>query len=316
MLPTTYYELPLLMPYDILPFLIMIIGFVLLGAVIVRKFPEIISLDVDRMPQEQQRKVKKRILKDRLERGFDVQLHGVMRVARPLWHRIKRSFYALYEKIVHVERVRRHKRSKEKLEPKSKDIIHSKVQQLLDKGRAYRKEGELDKAEDAYIEVLGIDRSLKEVYRELGEIYEEKKEYAHAKETYEHLLKLTEGEDPGAYFHLGEVQKKLGNFAEAKKDFEEVVDTERYQVRALADLADVCRKLNETQECVRYLKKLVTLEPNNPHYLDELIEISILEKDYKTALNGYRTLEKVNPENQKLPELKEKIETLGSNKPL
>ncbi|OIP79497.1 MAG: hypothetical protein COT39_03550 [Parcubacteria group bacterium CG08_land_8_20_14_0_20_48_21] len=295
------------MPYDILALVIMIAGVILVGAVVIRKFPDLVSLDVERMPQERQRRTKKRILTERLERGMLEKFGALGNLLRPIWHAIKKSFYDRYEKIVRIERVRRHERTRVKMEPKSTEQVRDKVHNLLDKAQAYTQQDDFEKAEDSYVEALGIDGTLLEAYRGLGAVYEARKDYELAKQTYLHIIKLARGTDPGAYFHLGEVQQKMGNFSEAKEDLEKVVDVEQYHTRALADLADVCGKLGEHALRKKYLQQVVALEPHNPHYLDELAEISILVGDFAEAQKAYERLEEVNPENQKLAELAQRI---------
>ena len=49
------------------------------------------------------------------------------------------------------------------------------------------------------------------------------------------------------------------------------------------------------------------LEPENPKYIDKLIEISIIVGNKKIAKSGLSQLKKVNPENNKLALFEQKI---------
>jgi hypothetical protein len=57
-------------------------------------------------------------------------------------------------------------------------------------------------------------------------------------------------------------------------------------------------------------RKALEIEPNNPRYLDTILEISIIKKDKVLANETYKRLKEVNPENQKLAEIKEEIAEL------
>ena len=54
------------------------------------------------------------------------------------------------------------------------------------------------------------------------------------------------------------------------------------------------------------------LEPENPEYLDKLVETSIMAGQKDCAEDAYRKLRMVNPENQKLISLSKRIKELDS----
>src|SRR3989339_285760 len=77
------------------------------------------------------------------------------------------------------------------------------------------------------------------------------------------------------------------------------------------DLASVSRAIESWDNVILNLDKALEIEPNNPRYLDTKLEISIIKKDKKQAQETYKKLAEVNPENQKLNELKKQIDELG-----
>jgi len=58
-----------------------------------------------------------------------------------------------------------------------------------------------------------------------------------------------------------------------------------------------------------YLKS-ATIEPNNPKYLDKIIELAIKVEDVGLAKKTYRHLKKINPENSKVKEYFETLEKM------
>jgi len=58
------------------------------------------------------------------------------------------------------------------------------------------------------------------------------------------------------------------------------------------------------------IKRSLEKHPNNPRYLDTMIEISIINKDKISALEAFDKLKEANPDNKKLEEWKKEIRKL------
>jgi tetratricopeptide (TPR) repeat protein len=96
-------------------------------------------------------------------------------------------------------------------------------------------------------------------------------------------------------------------------------DRQRHRLKRYSK-TDVFRPLKFISECFeaerdvsgafRHLQKAVELAPNNPKYLDFLLEVSIMLEEKETALETYEKFHAINPENQKLSEYKARIEAL------
>ncbi|MEA3398159.1 MAG: hypothetical protein U9R06_00245, partial [Patescibacteria group bacterium] len=76
------------------------------------------------------------------------------------------------------------------------------------------------------------------------------------------------------------------------------------------EMSLVCRAMDNLQGSLVNISQALKLEPNNPRYLDAKLEISIMNKDKISALDAYEKLAEVNPENQKLKELKGQVDEL------
>src|SRR3989339_428113 len=149
-----------------------------------------------------------------------------------------------------------------------------------------KKNGDSDAAEKKLIEIIGIDSKNLKAFRELGNLYLSRRDFNEAKQTFEHVIKLFEKEGGGA------------------QDFVKLSDI-------YFDLASVSRAIESWDNVILNLDKALEIEPNNPRYLDTKLEISIIKKDKKQAQETYKKLAEVNPENQKLNELKKQIDELG-----
>jgi len=72
-------------------------------------------------------------------------------------------------------------------------------------------------------------------------------------------------------------------------------------------LAEIQQSLNNYKEAMKNMKEALKIEPKNPKYLDAMFNLSIISKDKAEALDAYKALKNINPDNGKLGEMKEKI---------
>ena len=111
--------------------------------------------------------------------------------------------------------------------------------------------------------------------------------------------------------------EKLAEIAESQGDLEEAI--EYYQQAVVINdslsprfvhLAELLLRVGQPLVAREAIEAAVELEPQNPKYLDLLTETAILCQDKTLALKVYSTLCLVNPENKKLPDLKQRIDLL------
>ena len=76
------------------------------------------------------------------------------------------------------------------------------------------------------------------------------------------------------------------------------------------NLALVHKEADQLSEAREKLSEALKISPNNPRYLDTMLEISIMKKDKILAQSTYDKLAEVNPENKKLKEWERKIEEM------
>lgn len=278
-------------------------GLGLVWSVIGRKFPQLRLIDLSTLAKERHAQVKSRIMKDRFDRSMGRLKSRTGTAAARAKGRIGRAYEKLY---------RRLKRMEEKYEeesPTPPEAREARNNRLLAEAERLIEEERLEDAEERYIEVLRLDPHSIDAYRGLAEIYISQKAYDQAKEVLEFLLKLDKS-DARAFERLGAVERFRGNFREAEARFLESISLAGNVASYRAELAELYLRTGEPEKAWEQLKIALEKEPYNPKYLDYFLEASILVGDAEAASEALEALETANPENQKLEDLRERVEEL------
>lgn len=257
---------------ELVVLILLILSALVLLVVIFRKFSILVTIDVNAVPQEKIEQKKEDIMERRLRRKWESVRDRINPVIEPMRKFLGAIPKGIYNKALELER---YYQEKSQATSDQAGLNQQKIRALLSEGEELYKAEDYDQAERKFIQVVSLDHKNVEAYDSLGKVYLAKKDYEHAIEAFQHALKL-------------------------EKDSSNVH----------CDICQVYREIGDFEKAVMYIKKAIELDPNNPKYLDYLIEISILRKDRFLAKETLRKLEKVNPENQKLSEIKEKIENL------
>ncbi|MBU1130691.1 tetratricopeptide repeat protein [Patescibacteria group bacterium] len=292
-----------------LPTILIIIIFlclVIIGAVIFKKIPKVLAIDAKSKILKQPL-IKRRLLEERLERHFKEGGKKMVSILEPPFNNLGTKFKKLYQKLIELEEKYRHKVLKVSF--KEGADKERKVESFLDKAAELVSSENFDEAEKIYIETLTLDEKNIPAYKGLGELYLLKKDYEHAKETFEFLLKL-EQDDPFVYRGLGEIAAEKGDLKVAEEDYLKSLEIDKEDFETHLKLAEIYLNLEDYQKSFKLAEEAVVLEPHNPRALDFLIEISIILRDKATALKIYRQLKEVNPDNQKLPDFRKRIDQL------
>jgi len=165
-----------------------------------------------------------------------------------------------------------------------------------------------EEAESKLIDILKLDPQYKEAYHQLAELYWEKKDYEHAIETYNYLLKISA--DSKVYQDLAAIAEERGDLKEAEKNYLEALGNEDQDVEVYYNLAALYKQQENMDKSAEMINQALVAMPNNPKYLDFLLEISIIGQDKKTAKEALEKLTEVNPDNNKLAEYQETIDSL------
>ncbi|MBN1326258.1 tetratricopeptide repeat protein [Candidatus Falkowbacteria bacterium] len=270
--------------------LIIIIALCLGGIIfiVIKKMSHIAVIDVATIPEEKEKKVQEQIIAKRAKEKATKYFVFIKKIVKPVIIGIQKGFSLLFDKLKNLE-----DKYKIKKEPVTREEIISleqKIKKLIEDAEEYIKQEEYGEAEKKYIEAISLDDSNTEAFKGLGNVYMFKKDYEQAEETYKYILKLDQKDEKiekeeGAeqdkkaaihYYDLGLVRKEMGKIKQAKED----------------------------------LIKALRLEPNNPKYLDFLIELCIILGDKDDAKMYIAKLKEVNPDNSKIEEYKAKVKDI------
>jgi len=266
--------------FNIVSLILIILSALVILIIIVRKFPALAILNVVNIPGEEEAKFKHKIIKARVERDL-TRWSGFLGRA---WLFLKRHFGAF---------LRAQQASLEKMKVSYNTRIkvpwlerQKRIHKLLLAAQEFLKKEDENLAEKKLVEIISLDQKNLKAFFLLADLYVGQKKWSEARQTYEYALKLAREQDQ----------------TESAK---EITSQEIYF--ALAKLEKVVDNLESALENIR---EALELEPNNPRYLDLVLDLSIMRKDKKLAQEFWHKLVSINPENHKLAEWEKSIKNL------
>jgi len=249
--------------------------------IVIRKFPALSILDVDNIPGEKEAKFKEQIFRKRIERDFSY--------VYKIWKNFRSSIGGLINNFL-KKKYQKLSNARDELRRQKKLSFTEKRELIADlflRAKNSLSEYNYEIAEKYLIEIISLDSKRLSAFLDLAEVYRLRKNFKEAKATLEHALKLA--------LQLGRDPELLEGIVLAEIHF---------------SLAWVCFELGLFEESLEYTRQALDVEPNNPRYLDLILDLSIMRKDKKLALSSWEKLSEVNPDNQKLSELKAKIDEI------
>lgn len=249
--------------------------------IIIKKFPALAILDVANIPGEKETKFKQQIMKQRVDRDlarWRGRLGRIMLFLNRRFSNWLKSRQAQLKKIKTTHEVN----ARVPWAKKQKQI-----QGLLLAAEDLIKKEIFDKAEEKLVEVISLDQKNLPAFLSLGSLYESQKKWSEARQTYEHILKLER------QYH---------------DDKEIIGDLTRQEI--YFSLANIEMEVGEAEAALENIREALDLEPNNPRYLDLILNLSIMRKDKALAEEYWDKLAAVNPDNNKLTEWWKEIENL------
>lgn len=277
--------------------------------IIIRKFPQLVNLDIEHLPEERIYRKKREIINKRIEAQSSNLMKKIARALRPLrrlWGKLQlqfRIYVGKIERLLYHEETLKAKLENETISPEDRE---QKLTQLIYDGEQNLKFENYDVAEEKFIAAIKSDSKSAAAYRGLADTYLAKNAVEEAKQTYKFLVKM-EPNDDRVYAKLAEIAESQGNIEEAIEYYQQAVLINDSLSPRFYHLAELLIKVDQPEVAREAIMQAVDLEPQNPKYLDFLIEIAIICGDKPLALKAYGELRLVNPENQKLSVLKDRI---------
>ena len=183
------------------------------------------------------------------------------------------------------------------------------IAELFSQAAAAEKNDDAEAAEQCYIRIISLDSKNAAAFKMLGQFYFAQGKLAEARETLEHVLKLTR-EDSEIYAKIAEVAAKQADNDKAREYYQKSIKLNSENAQTHFHLAELNRQTGSYKDALDNLRAALLIEPKNPRYLDGLFAVSILVKDKVQALDAYKDLKGINPENAKLEEMKKQIDDL------
>ena len=268
----------------IFAWILVAISLIVIGFIVVKKFPVLANIDIGLIEAERQADLKRKILSDKFKRNLVKNFKAIVKILGPIGHGLSSVFKSLYNTLVNLK-----ENYTEEKEVVAQDLA-KKIEVLFAEAQDLIHKEDLNKAEAKYIEIIGLDPKNYKAFELLGENYADLEDYEEAEQTFEHTIKLKE---------------------QLQKSGVEIFDLDL--AKTWFSLAEVHQKLNDLNTASDKLKKALELEPSNPRYLDKMVEVCIMMKDVEQAKAYCQRLEEANSGNKKLKEFKDKIRELESS---
>lgn len=288
---------------DIILAILVLISLAVIGSIVLRKFPALASLDINTVKRELENRRKEHLVGLKLKRSFLIWYNRLSGWLKPVIALLRTFFVWLYKKF---EEWREKQMTDKDIAPEELD---RQVERLVDDAESLSRQDDFEVAEKKLIEAISLDSKNIDAFRALAHLYFDKKEYVEAKQTFEHVLKLNEN-DEDAYEGLAVIASQDGDLSHAKEDYQALARINNQKSETFYHLALVCEAMKDFHESLVNIKKALMIEENNPRYLDLWLKISIIIKDKVEAFEAFARLKEVNPENQKLEDLRAQIEEL------
>jgi tetratricopeptide (TPR) repeat protein len=259
--------------------ILIILSCLVIFFIISKKFPALAVLDVDSLPEEKEAKFKERIMRQRLERDlsrFGSIFVKIWRLGQAIGNWLRRLYDRLREiKLGHVGRKMSFRDRQER------------ISRLFFEADAAIADEEYQIAEGKLISILSFDDQDLRAFLKLADVYTRLKKLAEARQTYRYALKLMRQHKSDKEF--------LGGFL-----FQEIYFSLAWVEK---DLGEIAAALDSVRDALEF-------EPNNPRYLDLILDLGIIKKDKKLCEESLARLAEANPENKKISEWQEKIDEL------
>lgn len=283
--------------FDLVPLFIILVSLAVIIVIVARKFSVLANLDVDTIQVEREIKIKERIISSRLKRNYYNYQNKVLNVLKPVGGKASELLKSSYDRLLELKE--NYNRDVKKVMNETENTPENNAQLMVEVKELKNRE-DWDEAEKKLIELIGKDSGNIKAFRSLGELYFERKDFHEAKETLEHTLKLMEKK-------LTELSLP-GEFSGQEEDRKRERDALSLELAIVYyDKAMVNKAVDNFSGALADIDNSLKIEPNNPRYLDTKFELSIICKEKVKCWEAYEKLKEVNPENQKLEGMKERL---------
>ena len=268
----------------------------IIAVIVFRKIPVLRTLDVSTVPEAKTQQMRDRILLERIKRQSQIGGKFMKGKASSLFGRVMPGIKSLFKKIYALEKKYKDQAfSTTDLTPAE---LNAKLKSLFDEANSLLKSERCGEAEKFFIEIVSLDPKNIEAYEALAKVYAHQKSFKEELEIRQFILKLRlkAGRMIVKEIEKGEKVKTLDNAASVAES--------HFNVGA------VYQKLDKFDQSLINYQRALEIEPMNPKFLDQAIEICVILKNRQLGYDLLKQLESSNPDNQKLRDYREKLKNL------
>lgn len=293
------------MLYDALPVLLIFVAVVIIVAVILRRLPDIATINVETIPEAQSAAAKRQLLVQRLERKFRALAKQTWEGSASRREAIRSLVGDMYGRLLEWEKKNK-KPSKVLSSPGAVESVLAEAEQA--------REAERDEAEELYLEVIRLDHRNAKAYLGLGLLYRSYELYEEARQALEYAVRIDRA-NVEAFAALGKLSEEEGKYVDARAAYEQAIALDPENIEFHIALGDIALLSKDAEGALSAFESAAALEPSNPRCLDRLLEACILVGNKRLATSTLKRLSEVNPENNKLVDFRTRVAALPSRPP-
>jgi tetratricopeptide (TPR) repeat protein len=231
-------------------------GAALCGVLFVQKYATLRVLDPASSRATREKKLRNRIMEDRMQRTLQSHVHRIRYVSLVPWHVIQDAFRRIAGKLVAIER--RYHRERARDVRISVDELQS---MLLDAERALRDE-RFQVAEERLVELISVAPKFAQAYEVLSRVYAAKKEWKEAIESLMCYVKLVP-QDAEGYFLLASLYEEAHEEEKAFVEYALALEKSPHNPKYLDAHISCALVLKKYSQAAETLKTLVEVNPDN-----------------------------------------------------
>lgn len=281
----------------VLTMLLFIASVSIVICIVVPKMRMLSAINVNTLPVERNERTKDRIIYERMRRKIYDSLSFLNFALRPIGDFFLQFFKSISEAYQRLADSRQYNKKQwfnaqaQIGDASNNERVEERIVEQIESAQKCADNDDFERAEQHYIEALSLNSTRLEPYRGLAKLYASQKEWQKAIEVLVFLMKLyrerikTASETNGAQLELDCADDAL-------------------------QLAEMYSALQRYDDAAKSLRKAVRLQPFNPKYLDQSIEVAIISKQKLKAEKFLSQLRKTNPDNQKIGEFERRLNEL------
>lgn len=227
---------------------IMLISACLIAVMIIRKFPQLASIEISTIPKEREGQLKKQLMMDKVARRIRFWLTRVEMV-KILFYRLQNYLKRIFRKLKDIERRLSLKRGRN-------------ITGVLDRANKLM-DIDSDESERLYLEIVKQDSGNIEAYEGLAELYILKKEWREVIEAFEFLVKLNPFKDKQYIFQIARAAREIGDLEHALECAEKLILSYSSEPRFLDFFTEIAILVKDKRRAERGIFLLRQVNPDN-----------------------------------------------------